>query len=415
MSSSTSDAYLGLSRAQEYTLKPAYIAGKGFIQLEAEHFGLRDSTKALNDLTSTVYLSLLFKRMISKFRGHKTPTVIVYASVTGNAAKYASDLGSILRTSCNVSFFDACGANAAEDSDIHSLIKSSTMTIFVTSTQGNGELPSLSTKFFSLLFDEHPHLLRRKKCAVLGFGSSAYPIFCGAAAYLSKKLAEAEAKEVIHRGQCDAVKGESQEFYKWTSNLVAKMATMPDASPLMAKLSMSINENTKSVLAKRRDMMHSVEVEVFTADEVKSAAASSYMTRRGSGGASKYRRRHSVCTLATQKDTRLVNRSVSLPVTESETDSDSLGTVEREDIRRSNLLIKIISSSDSGHHDISREKNLLPGHVISREDLISNDSSLEDDDKVSRKTSLVKIDLSSCGGKCSHRCARLTISVSNSL
>ena len=49
-----------------------------------------------------------------------------------------------------------------------SVIESTTLTIFVSSTQGNGELPSLSRKFFSFLFAEYGYLLEGKQCAVLG-------------------------------------------------------------------------------------------------------------------------------------------------------------------------------------------------------------------------------------------------------
>lgn len=138
MSASTSPAYLGLNKAQEYTLKPAYIIGKSFLQLETRQFGPRDKTKAVDNFINSIYLALFFKRIISRFRSRKQPALIIYASVTGNAARYASELGSILRTSYNVSFFDACGANVVGHAEMLPSLKSSTMTIFVTSTQGNG-------------------------------------------------------------------------------------------------------------------------------------------------------------------------------------------------------------------------------------------------------------------------------------
>ena len=168
MSSSTSPAYLGLNKAQEYTLKPAYIIGMGFLQLETNYFGPRDRTKAVNDLIRSMYLALLFKRMVSRYKMRKQPVLIIYASVTGNAANYAYDLGNILSSSCNVTFFDACGVNASKDEQVLSVIESTTLTIFVSSTQGNGELPSLSRKFFSFLFAEYGYLLEGKQCAVLG-------------------------------------------------------------------------------------------------------------------------------------------------------------------------------------------------------------------------------------------------------
>ena len=115
---------------------------------------------------------------------------------------------------CNIEFFDACSANAASDEKIMGHVEESSLVIFLTSTQGNGEIPALAEKFFSFLFDTNGHLLKKKETAVLGFGSSAYPIFCGGAAKISEKLAEVGAIELIPRGECDAVKGESKSFCK---------------------------------------------------------------------------------------------------------------------------------------------------------------------------------------------------------
>ena len=165
MSSSTNKAYLGLHKAQEYTLKPAYLFGASPFQLETNYFGVRDTSKAMSKLIHCVYMAMLFKKVVKRIRGRKQPVLIIYASVTGNAAKYASELGSILASAYNVSFFDACGVSKM---DVGKLFEAATLTIFVSSTMGNGELPSQSRKFFSMLFDE-PYLAN-KQCAVLGFG-----------------------------------------------------------------------------------------------------------------------------------------------------------------------------------------------------------------------------------------------------
>ena len=115
---------------------------------------------------------------------------------------------------CNIEFFDACSANAASDEKIMGHVEESSLVIFLTSTQGNGDIPSLAEKFFSLLFNTNGHLLKKKETAVLGFGSSAYPIFCGGAAKISEKLDQVGAIELIPLGKCDAVKGESKSFSK---------------------------------------------------------------------------------------------------------------------------------------------------------------------------------------------------------
>ena len=83
MSSSTSRAYLGLNKAQDYTLKPAYLLGTSPFQLEINYFGKRDSSHAMKKLTHCVWLAILFKRCINRMRGRKQKLVITFASVTG--------------------------------------------------------------------------------------------------------------------------------------------------------------------------------------------------------------------------------------------------------------------------------------------------------------------------------------------
>lgn len=56
VAASTNSAYLGLSKAQEYTLKPAYILGKGFVELENATFGKRPLDNAYNSLFATARL-----------------------------------------------------------------------------------------------------------------------------------------------------------------------------------------------------------------------------------------------------------------------------------------------------------------------------------------------------------------------
>ncbi len=77
------------------------------------------------------------------------------------------------------------------------LIESASLVVFVSSTQGKVELPSVSQKFFLYLFDANGHALVGKNSAILGFGSSAYPIFCGVAALLSNMLAKKGANEIV--------------------------------------------------------------------------------------------------------------------------------------------------------------------------------------------------------------------------
>ena len=377
MSSSTNEAYLGLNKAQEYTLKPAYVFGKNFLALEREHFGLRDTTKSMNMFVTAVRLAVFFKGWIKRIRQKRQPVLILYASVTGNAAAYASKLGSILRACSQVTFFDCCGTNSADDLQIMSAVNSATLCIFITSTQGNGELPALSRKFFSTLFGKKGHVLLGKNCAVLGFGSSAYPIFCGAATELSRKIAETGGYEIVPRGLCDAVKGEDITFQSWTAMLLEKMANMPDASPLVVELSDRIND-LDQIDSRRQIILESVTLRIFTSKEVKEAAAKSFMKRRRSSAASKrwsQPRKSSTDSLDSSSSRHL--------------DGTLLSVVEVDE--------GINEAINKALQSTSRlRKDVFEGLIMARIDLLGQDEG-EQGTVEHRKTSLVKIDLDSCG------------------
>ena len=182
-----------------------------------------------------------------------------------------------LNKCCDTTFFNACGINAPTDPHIMSSVQAATMVIFMFSTQGNGEIPSLSEKFFSLLFGANKHILKGKECAVLGFGSSAYPIFCGGAAFISKMLAKSGAIEVVPQGKCDAVKGEAQAFQKWTSMLVGNMTSKVSASPHMAKLFEKMQDSKNVLLKKRHNILKCLAVQVYTEDDCRQAAGQAFM------------------------------------------------------------------------------------------------------------------------------------------
>jgi len=153
-----------------------------------------------------------------------------------------------LNKCCDVTFFNACGKNTPTDLNFMSSVQAATMVVFILSTQGNGGIPSLSEKFFSLLFGANKHILKGKECAVLDFGSSAYHILCGGAAFISNMLAKSGAIERVPQGQCDAVKGKAQAFQKWTSTFMGKMASKVSASPHMVKLFEEMQDSNNVLL-----------------------------------------------------------------------------------------------------------------------------------------------------------------------
>lgn len=108
------------------------------------------------------------KSWARKVQSKKQSALIIYASVTGNAAKYASELGDYLTMGFNSEFMDACCASSIDETKVVRSINSAELIILITSTQGNGDIPSTSKKFFSFLFGKCANALADKECAVLG-------------------------------------------------------------------------------------------------------------------------------------------------------------------------------------------------------------------------------------------------------
>ncbi len=402
VAASTNRAYLGLSKAQEYTLKPAYIAGKKFIQLENATFGKRSLDNAYKSLLVTIRLLIFLKRWVKNFRERKQPVLIICASVTGNSTKHAGELAHLLRQCSNITFFDACGANAALDEDIMHHLRAASLVIFVISTQGNGEIPSLSAKFFSFLFGENRHLLTSKKTAVLAFGSSAYPIFCGAGAYISNMLEKYGATEVVPRANCDAVKGEATTFFDWTCKLVEKWACLNPSSALVQQLVDKIKTKKEASLMQVEELLKTINIEIICEEELNEAAISSVKEgrRRLDLSVSGHCGRHLLLDSSSHGLSRnFENLQVSghglhrssngyaLSMSSSVHDYNSVRSIDtsmsREDVIKDILMGKLAGfNSDNATYE---------GKIISREEMIKTDAG------DGRRTSLIKIDLEACG------------------
>jgi len=352
-------------------------------------------------LDTTSPFSQFLKRWVRDFRERKQPVVIVYASVTGNAAKHAGELAHILRQCSNITFFDACSANAALDEDILHHIGAASLVIFVSSTQGNGEIPSLSKKFFSLLFsDENGYLLADKKAAVLAFGSSAYPMFCNAGLLISDMLKKCGANEIVPRANCDAVKGEATTFFNWTCKLVEAWADLNPTMLLVHQLMDKMKSKKEAILMQVEELLKTIDFEIIREDEINEAALSSVKQGRQSLSVSNHGGRRLLDGLHVplrQKST--VDLSLSLhgrpslldgldssfesPAKDSSPVLSASSPMSRDDIIQGILIDKLSGGkSDNATYE---------GEVISREEMIKVDSG------DGRSTSLIKIDLEASG------------------
>jgi len=152
----------------------------------------------------------------------------------------------------------------------------------------------------------------------------------------------------------------------------------------MIKLSEDLKQNS-DVKVKRSNIIDYIKVDVFTAKEVELAAAAVFMRRKSSKvlrrNSSTYQRRSS--TSSSKEETNTLNRR------------SSVGSSFTEDEGRMQLTMSMISGSESTKNV---PEDVLIGQVIDRTDLIGSSEYNDDgEEMVTRKTSLVKISLDSCG------------------
>jgi len=142
---------------------------------------------------------------------------------------------------------------------------------------------------------------------------------------------------------------------------------MPFANPLVLKLLDDMRESNVSSLVQSRNMSTSIKIELFIRGDLEHAAVQSYMTTR-IGTMGKISRR--ILSLETSLHSR-----------------DEVVVVPH--------LVEIVGGSNSHASD----EKFLEGKVISRQDIISSDISEGESESGMRKTSLLKIDLQSCGSE----------------
>ncbi|KAJ5665068.1 Oxidoreductase FAD/NAD(P)-binding [Penicillium maclennaniae] len=145
--------------------------------------------------------------------GRTRSALILYGSETGNAQEVAEELGALaerLRFATHVSEL-----NQSRPEDLSSY----TITIFVVSTTGQGDLPANARAFWkSLLLKKLPATyLDGVHFATFGLGDSSYPKFNWAARKLYKRLLQLGAKDIYPIGESDQQHPEGLEgtFIPW--------------------------------------------------------------------------------------------------------------------------------------------------------------------------------------------------------
>jgi len=149
------------------------------------------------------FLSSIFKREpkplhLNVQKKYNCPSAtIVYGTKTGNAQTVAQQLQKTFHdynidSECfNISKYDI------------NRILSENLLLIVMSTDGEGELPPNSRKFYGYLSNKDFPQIPQLKYSILALGDSSYEYFCGAGKMLDTKLNSLGAQSIIPRIDCD--------------------------------------------------------------------------------------------------------------------------------------------------------------------------------------------------------------------
>ncbi|MBW4602681.1 MAG: nitric oxide synthase oxygenase [Calothrix sp. FI2-JRJ7] len=165
--------------------------------------------------------------------------LILYASETGTAEAFARKAArQLVKFRAKVMTLDEYDTNT---------LASEKLLLIVTSTFGNGEIPSNGKKFMQWLKKQPSGSLTGLNYSVLGIGSTVYEYFCAAGITLDKVLAKAGANSIVPLHKGDEIKGQADTFKNWlglVSRVLGEDVSSADASSTAPKLNVTfLNAN----------------------------------------------------------------------------------------------------------------------------------------------------------------------------
>ncbi|KAJ5573613.1 uncharacterized protein N7459_008040 [Penicillium hispanicum] len=195
--------------------------------------------------------------MTDERSGQARSLLILYGSETGNAQEVAEELGALaerLRFATHVTELNQSKPEA---------LFSYTLTIFVVSTTGQGDLPANARAFWKSLLLKRlsPTYLHGVNFATFGLGDSSYPKFNWAVRKLYKRLLQLGANDIYPTGEADQQHPEGLEgtFIPWITGfrkhlldrhpLPPGQHPIPDDAQLPPKWILKPKDEGQSVLA----------------------------------------------------------------------------------------------------------------------------------------------------------------------
>ena len=213
---------------------------------------------------------------------------IFYSSETGTAKKYAKEALDLLNMSFKTEMFPLNekegGFESLSDSDV---------AIIIVSTFGNGEAPGMSRDYMKMINTDLELLqtgdqtvkkkyedlgLQKKRFAVFGLGSSAYPKFAAFSKTMDELYETFGATRLFPRGTGDELKDQKGSFTKWLKKVfMASLKEMEVEAPKSYLEKMSAKKQHKwRISGKERKK----EVNFALADYMDTTVANFRITKR---------------------------------------------------------------------------------------------------------------------------------------
>ncbi|MCX4242011.1 nitric oxide synthase oxygenase [Paraliomyxa miuraensis] len=164
--------------------------------------------------------------------GWSQQVVVAFGSESGTAERYAYQVARRLRgLQCQV---------MALDDVVPGMLGGDCLLLVVTSTYGDGKVPSNAEHFVEWLDELPPGALASLGYAVMGIGSSVYERFCAGGVTIDGLLARAGARRLLplHRG--DELRGQANSVREWMELVARVLGDRDDRRPRSRETSVAL-------------------------------------------------------------------------------------------------------------------------------------------------------------------------------
>lgn len=163
---------------------------------------------------------LLAQAIVNNRIKERKMVTILYGTETMQSKRYANQaLNIFMSTFC-------CTLLPLDSTNVYKMIQSSDITIFISSTFGNGEAPAMAKAFNLELKDQLNNLKARPAVndwfkdlnfAVFGLGSSAYVDLAAFAEFIDSTLSKLGGNQLTSLGVGDELKNQKTSFQAWVA------------------------------------------------------------------------------------------------------------------------------------------------------------------------------------------------------